>query len=105
MIARDSFVKSWPRRASAAPFLCLIVDHLLCPDTRRLLHQLEESLVHARVVRQLRMERRDQEPALAEQHGLAVALGEHLDVVPGLPHARSANEHAGERLVVTLEPK
>ena len=28
MIARDSFVKSCPRRLSSAPFLCLIVDHL-----------------------------------------------------------------------------
>jgi len=28
MIARDSFEKSFPRFASAAPFLCLIVDHL-----------------------------------------------------------------------------
>src|SRR5262249_28880231 len=34
MIARDSFEKSLPRLASAAPFLCLIDDHLLCPDTR-----------------------------------------------------------------------
>src|SRR5437763_1000758 len=33
MIARDSFEKSLPRFASAAPFLCLIDDHLLCPDT------------------------------------------------------------------------
>ena len=32
-IERESFVKSLPRLASAAPFLCLIVDHLLCPDT------------------------------------------------------------------------
>ena len=37
MIARESFEKSLPRFASAAPFLCLMVDHLLCPDTRRLL--------------------------------------------------------------------
>src|SRR3954465_10710662 len=33
MIARVSFEKSLPRFASAAPFLCLIDDHLLCPDT------------------------------------------------------------------------
>ena len=33
MIALESFVKSLPRFASAAPFLCLMVDHLLCPDT------------------------------------------------------------------------
>src|SRR5581483_10216859 len=31
--ARVSFVNSWPRFASAAPFLCLIDFHLLCPDT------------------------------------------------------------------------
>src|SRR5438309_8138848 len=37
MIARESFEKSLPRLASAAPFLCLIVDHLLCPDTHLLL--------------------------------------------------------------------
>src|SRR5262249_6298712 len=34
MIARVSFEKSLPRFASAAPFLCLIDDHLLCPDNR-----------------------------------------------------------------------
>src|SRR5262245_41871986 len=32
MSARVSLVKSCPRLASAAPFLCLIDDHLLCPD-------------------------------------------------------------------------
>ena len=32
MIARESFEKSWPRLASAAPFLRLMVAHLLCPD-------------------------------------------------------------------------
>src|SRR5438309_7216648 len=32
MIARESLEKSLPRFASAAPFLCLIDDHLLCPD-------------------------------------------------------------------------
>ena len=34
MIERASFEKSLPRFASAAPFLCLIDDHLLCPDKR-----------------------------------------------------------------------
>ena len=29
MIARESLEKSWPRLASAAPFLRLMVDHLL----------------------------------------------------------------------------
>src|SRR5947209_20629242 len=32
VISRVSLVKSWPRLASAAPFLRLIVAHLLCPD-------------------------------------------------------------------------
>src|SRR5436190_2059301 len=50
MIARVSFEKSLPRFASAAPFLCLIVDHLLCPDTRLLPYLMQEQLVNARVV-------------------------------------------------------
>src|SRR5256885_7526032 len=79
MIARDSFEKSLPRFASAAPFLCLIEDHLLCPDTCLLPYQFQEPLVHARVVGQLRVERRDEEPPLPQQHRLAVVLVEHLD--------------------------
>src|ERR671929_1715540 len=50
MIARDSLEKSLPRFASAAPFLCLMDDHLLCPDTHRLPDRLQEQLVDARVV-------------------------------------------------------
>src|SRR5437763_3546559 len=68
MIARASLEKSLPRLASAAPFLCLIDDHLLCPDIRRLLDQLQEELVHARVVGQLRVERRDEYAPVPEQH-------------------------------------
>src|SRR3712207_4841386 len=82
MIARDSFEKSLPRLASAAPFLCLIDDHLLCPDIRLLSDGLEEQLVDTRVVGQLGMERGDDETALAEEHRLAVELGQHLDVGP-----------------------
>src|ERR671910_22889 len=67
MIARESFEKSLPRFASAAPFLCLIDDHLLCPDTALLSHELEEALVYASVVRQLGMEGGDEETALAQQ--------------------------------------
>src|SRR5919202_6961254 len=51
MIARDSFEKSFPRFASAAPFLCLMDDHLLCPDTQL----LQKSLVDARIFSQLGM--------------------------------------------------
>src|SRR2546429_9988666 len=70
MIARESFEKSLPRFASAAPFLCLIDDHLLCPDTRLLPHHVEKALMHARVVRQLGVERGDEEPPLAREHGM-----------------------------------
>src|SRR5919198_3474728 len=68
MIARESFEKSFPRFASAAPFLCLIDDHLLCPDTRLLPHEVQEALVHPGVARQLRMERRDEDPPVAREH-------------------------------------
>src|SRR5919197_3244671 len=77
MVARDSFEKSLPRFASAAPFLCLMEDHLLCPDTGRLPHLVEEQFVHARIFGQLRMERRDEEAALSQQDGLAVVLRQH----------------------------
>src|SRR5438128_11047675 len=97
MIARESFEKSLPRFASAAPFLCLIDDHLLCPDTLLLLHQLEEAPVHARVGGQLRVERRDEEPPLPREDGMAVVLGEHLDLRPRIEDARGADEDAAQR--------
>ena len=83
MIARDSFEKSWPRFASVAPFFRLIDAHLLCPDKARLPDCVEKELVDARVVRELGMEGSDQEPSLPEEHGLAVELGQHFDVVAG----------------------
>src|ERR1041385_2018030 len=101
MIARESFEKSLPRLASAAPFLCLIDDHLLCPDPLLLLHQLQEPLVDARVVGQLGMERRHQKAPLPEQHRLARVLGEHLDARACLPHPRCADEDAPQRLVLS----
>src|SRR5690349_3982417 len=63
MIARVSLEKSLPRLASAAPFLCLIECHLLCPDIGLLRHEVEEQPVHTRVVGQLRVEGRDQDLA------------------------------------------
>src|SRR5437870_8309442 len=77
MIARESFEKSLPRLASAAPFLCLIDDHLLCPDTT---HLLEEELVQPGVLGQLGVEGRDQEAPLPREHRVPVDLGQHLDV-------------------------
>src|SRR5579871_886557 len=103
MIARVSLEKSWPRLASAAPFLCLIDDHLLCPDTARLPGQIEEELVHARVVGQLGMERREEHAPVPQQHGLAVELGQHLYRLSALPQPRRADEDAAKRLVLALE--
>src|SRR5580692_7062639 len=60
MIARASFEKSFPRLASAAPFLCLIDDHLLCPDKSTLLYRFQKQFVQPRVVGELRVERRHQ---------------------------------------------
>ena len=85
MIARVSLEKSWPRFASVAPFFRLIDAHLLCPDKARLPDGVEEELVDARVVRELGMERSDQEAPLPEQDRLAVELGQHLDVLAGSP--------------------
>ena len=87
MIARDSFEKSLPRFASAAPFLCLIDDHLLCPDTQRLPHSIEEQFVHTRIFRQLGMECGNEEPSFPQEDGLAVVLRQHLDVLPHAPVA------------------
>src|SRR5258708_18655873 len=84
MIARVSLEKSLPRFASASPFLCLIDDHLLCPDTLLLPHDVQEPLLDARIVRQFRIERRHEQPAPAVEHRVAVELSEHLDVGAGL---------------------
>src|SRR5438045_7749208 len=99
MIARESFEKSLPRFASAAPFLCLIDDHLLCPD----IQFLQESFVDAGVVRQLGMERSGEEAALPNEHRLAVVLREHLHLGPDVAHARRADEDAAERPLVVRE--
>src|SRR5438552_5387361 len=99
MIARVSLEKSLPRFASAAPFLCLIDDHLLCPDIRFLSHQVQEALVHAGVVGQLRVEGGDEEPSLSRQHRVAVERREHLDIRPRLFEPRRADEDGAQRLL------
>src|SRR4051812_21791125 len=103
MIARESFEKSLPRLASAAPFLCLIDDHLLCPDMGLLFDELQEALMHARVLGELGMERGDDEAPVADEHRLTVELGQHLDAVADVAHARGADEDAAQRLTVELE--
>src|SRR5690349_13715241 len=101
--ARESFEKSWPRFLSAAPFLCLIELHLLCPDMSLLPDEVEEPLVHARVIGQLRMEGGDQHPALAQEHRVAVQLGQHLHLGAGCGHTRRADEYAAQRPVLAGE--
>src|SRR5829696_1581244 len=103
MIARESFEKSCPRFASAAPFLCLMDDHLLCPDTDLLSNQVQESLVHPRVRGQLRMECGDEDPALAQQYRIAVELREDLDLRARLLHAGRTDEDAAKRLVLSRQ--
>src|SRR6478735_2461621 len=99
MIARESFEKSLPRFASAAPFLCLIDDHLLCPDTHRLPYLVEKELVDPRVVGQLWMERGDEDPAFARQHRVSVDRGEHLHSFACLLDPRRTDEDRAERLL------
>src|SRR5581483_7533863 len=101
MIARVSLEKSLPRLASAAPFLCLIDDHLLCPDTLLLFlsHDVQEPLVHTRVVGQLGMEGGDEEAPLARKHGVAVDLGEHLDAGARILEPGGADEDSANGLV------
>src|SRR5436190_9534045 len=105
MIARASFENSLPRLASAAPFLCLIELHLLCPDIALILHGREEQLVHTRVLRQLRVERGDDEASLAQEHRLAVQLGEHFHLGAALADARRADENSVHRLGVADDRK
>ena len=57
----------------------------------------------ARVVRELGVEGSDQEPALPEEHRLAVELGQHFDVLAGALHSRSPDEDAAERLLLARE--
>src|SRR5215204_7528154 len=49
------------------------------------------------------MERRDEKPAVAQEHGRAVVCGQDLDVWARLGHARRTDEDAAERLVLADE--
>ena len=105
MIARESFEKSWPRLASAAPFLRLMVAHLLCPDTvppprlrppRRaaLARPLDEPLVEPPLARQLGVERRHHQVAPgARPPPWPACARQHLDARAGLLDPRRADEH------------
>src|SRR6187397_661634 len=103
MIARESLEKSLPRFASAAPFLCLMLDHLLCPDMRLLPDQVEKPFVHPGVVGQLRVERRDQEPTLAKEDRIPVELRENLHPFADLGDPWRPDEDTAQRLLFALE--
>src|SRR5437868_5093049 len=103
MIARESFEKSFPRFASAAPFLCLIDDHLLCPDNVCLPDRVQEQLVDASIVGQLGVEGGDEDPPVAREHRAAVDLGEHLDARADLFEPGGADEDGPQRLVAVPE--
>src|SRR4051812_38685066 len=63
---RISLANSLPRALSCAPFLCLIVAHLEWPDMS---DASQEELVESEVAGDLRMERGNQDRALAAQDG------------------------------------
>src|ERR1700733_13985518 len=103
MIERASLEKSLPRFASAAPFLCLIDDHLLCPDTASLLDGVEEERVEARVVGELGVEGDHEEAPLPRGHRMALERGEHLDPGPDILDPRRPDEHRTQRLAQPRE--
>src|SRR5207302_3021852 len=77
---RISLANNLPRALSCAPFLCLIVAHLLWPDIDRST-PFEEQLVDAAVVAQFRVERGDEDRPLPAQHRRAVDGGQYVDAV------------------------
>ena len=79
-IWRASRANTLPRAASAAPFSCLMECHLECPLMQRTSWQ--EALVESQVARQLGMERRRPDRALADEHRVPVVGREHLDAAP-----------------------
>src|SRR3954451_1331292 len=105
MMARDSLLKRMPRFLSAAPFLCLIVDHLECPDMRALscfsghgagvglADPLKESLVQTPIAGQLGMERRHHDRALGGSDRLGAVPRDHLDALADALDARRPDEH------------
>src|SRR5579875_714996 len=90
---RISLANSLPRALSKAPFLCLVVAHLECPDIFLPLGEaLQEPLVQARVARQLGVERAHQHRALPAQYRPAVHPGQHFDLGARPFHDGGADE-------------
>ena len=99
MIARESFEKSLPRFASAAPFLCLIDDHLLCPDNALLPRPSSRNRSWSRVssVSSGWKAATRNRPSRAST-GRPSTLGEHLDVRTDVVDPRRADEDCSHRL-------
>src|SRR5450830_1612154 len=94
VMPRESLENSLPRLASSLPFLCLMVAHLECPDTRT---PPPLSAVSGRRDGAARLAGRLGRPALAGGDDAALAGGEHLDPGPGALDPRRADEHGAER--------
>src|SRR4051812_40479485 len=91
---RMSLANSFPRALSCAPFLCLIVAHFEWPDIA--LPLVQELLMDAQVVGELRMERSDGDRALAAQDNGGINARQHLDALPHARHLRGPDEHRRE---------
>ncbi len=76
-----------------------MVDHLLCPDTLRLRHELEKPFVDTRVVGQLRVEGAGEDAVGADRHRVFPVLGQHLDAGTVPLDPGGADEHRPQRLV------
>src|SRR5215211_6353529 len=100
VMALDSLPNSAPRLASAAPFLRLIVDHLLWPLNVAYLPQ--KILVKSRVVGELGVERRNQYVLTARGDDLVVYFGEDLDARADVLEERRPDKDPRERLVEAI---
>src|SRR5690349_15532307 len=89
VIARASLLKSLPRLASAAPFLCLIDDHLECPDMRLSFYLEGDDLERSHVPRGEKRRCRLRLPRHARRR-LRALDGDPADLdlhrLQGLPH-------------------
>ena len=59
----DTLPQIFDFSASAAPFLCLILDHLLCPDSREAVEEMERDFGVMRMVERIGGRRSFEGPA------------------------------------------
>src|SRR5450755_4437158 len=110
MIARASLENSCPRLASAAPFLRLMVAHLLCPDTEPLLGlpcrpagvcpcAVDQPFVKPPIRRQLRMKAQAHQRSGADDDRVAVMGRMDTHILPDPHDHRRPDEYRLERPV------